>query len=358
MQDLDDERVEEFSTRMLEILNGGLLSLLTSIGHQTGLFEIMSTMPSSTIEQIADASGLNERHVQEWLAAMVVGRIVEYDPVSNSYLLPPEHAALLTGAKNPNNMARSAQVIPMLAEVEEGLVESFNHGCGVPYSAYTRFMEFVAERNTQRFDSVLITKIIPLIPESVEGLKHGIDVLDVGCGNGHVLNLMAREFPESRFTGYDFLEEYIEAAKTEARSLGLSNVHFEALDVETLREFEKYELITAFDVIHDLAQPSKVLEAIVRALRSDGVFFMADVAGSSHLHENLDYNMAPWMYSVSCLHCVPISLALGGVGLGAMWGNQKAQQMLLDAGFTGVQVLQIPGDPVNSYYVASRNTVP
>jgi 2-polyprenyl-3-methyl-5-hydroxy-6-metoxy-1,4-benzoquinol methylase len=274
--------------------------------------------------------------------------------MSESYTLPPEHASFLTKAAGPNNMARSTQVIPLLAAVEGSVIDCFHNGGGVPYSAYTRFMEIVAESSSQRFDEVLISRIIPLMPEIVTALKNGIDVLDFGCGQGHAVNLMAKTFPKSNFTGYDLLEEYIDAAKSEAESMGLSNIHFELKDILEERESNKFDFITAFDVVHDLAQPFKVLKTIAQVLQPEGTLFIADVAGSSHLHENLDSPRAPWMYSVSTMHCIPVSLAYDGAGLGTMWGEQKAKQMLIDAGFTNVQVQHIPGDALNVYYIAKK----
>ena len=241
---LDNARTKAFAARMLNILNGGMLALMISIGRQTGLFEVMAGLHPSTSKQIATASGLNERYVREWLAAMVVGRIVDYDLMSESYTLPPEHASFLTKAAGPNNMARSAQVIPLLAAVEGSVIDSFHNGGGVPYSAYTRFMEIVAESSSQRFDEVLISRIIPLMPEIVAALKNGIDVLDFGCGQGHAVNLMAKTFPKSNFTGYDMLEEYIDAAKSEAESMGLSNVHFELKNILEEGESNRFNIFT------------------------------------------------------------------------------------------------------------------
>jgi 2-polyprenyl-3-methyl-5-hydroxy-6-metoxy-1,4-benzoquinol methylase len=350
----DAAKAEAFTARMLNILNGGMLALMISIGRQTGLFDVMANFRPSSSEQIATASGLNERYVREWLSAMVVGRIVEYDSKSESYTLPQEHAAFLTQASGPNNMARSAQVIPLLAAVEGQVINSFHNGGGVSYSAYTRFMEIVAESSSLRFDKVLISEILPLMPRIIEALKNGINVLDLGCGQGHAVNLMAKAFPKSQFYGYDVLEEYIVAAKSEANAMGLSNVDFELKDILQDNDTKKYDLITAFDVIHDLAQPFEMLCRVAQMLQPEGTLFIADVAGSSDLHENMNHPRGPWMYSVSTMHCVPVSLAYDGAGLGTMWGEQKAKQMLADAGFTNVVVQHIPGDVLNVYYIARK----
>src|SRR5262249_37520466 len=162
------------------------------------------------------AAGLQERYVREWLGAMVTGRIVEHDPVANTYYLPPEHAASLTRAATPNNMAMFMQYIPLLGAVEDGLFEWFPHGSGVPYAAYPRFQQVMAEESSQTVMAALVEAILPLAPGIIDALQSGIEVLDVGCGRGHVLNKMAKAFSQSYFTGYDFSKEGIAAGKAEA----------------------------------------------------------------------------------------------------------------------------------------------
>jgi hypothetical protein len=137
--DLDQAKAEAFAERMVGVLNEGAIALMTSIGHRTGLFDVMAGLPPSTSEQIASAANLNERYVREWLAAMVVGRIVEHNPEDGTYYLPQEHAAFLTRAASPDNIAVTAQFIPLMGSVEDPIVESFKNGGGVPYSAFPHF---------------------------------------------------------------------------------------------------------------------------------------------------------------------------------------------------------------------------
>jgi len=153
---------------------------------------------------------------------------------------------------------------------------------------------------------------------SIEALHRGLKVLDVGCGSGRALNLRASAFPQSDFTGYDFSAEAISAARAEAARLKLQNVRFMVRDAATLGELEHYDPITAFDAIHDQARPAKVLHSVANALKTDGVFLMQDIAGSSHVHKNLDHPLAVFLYTISCMHCMTVSLALNGDGLGAM----------------------------------------
>jgi SAM-dependent methyltransferase len=231
---------------MVDVLNEGAIALMTSIGHRTGLFDAMAGLPPSTSEQIATAAGLKERYVREWLAAMVVGRIVEHNPEDETYYLPQEHAAFLTRVASPDNIAVTAQLIPLMGSVEDSIVESFKNGGGVPYSAFPRFHEVMAEDSGQTVVAALTDHILPLVPGLIERLESGIEVLDVGCGSGRALNLMARMFPNSRFVGYDFSEEAIARARTEAKEHGTTNARFEVKDAAVLDEKARYDLITTF----------------------------------------------------------------------------------------------------------------
>jgi 2-polyprenyl-3-methyl-5-hydroxy-6-metoxy-1,4-benzoquinol methylase len=351
---LDEARRDAFAGRMVGVLNGAILALMTSIGRQTGLFEAMAGRPPSTSEAIAAATSLQERYVREWLGAMVTGGIVVFDPAARTYALPPEHAAVLTRAAGARNMARFMQYIPMLAEVEADVIRAFREGGGVPYARFPRFQALMAESSGLRFDHLLLQKVVPLTGLA-DRLAAGIDVLDIGCGQGHAVNLMAGAFPRSRFTGYDFSEAGIATARAEASALGHAHATFAARDVAALGEEGRYDLVTAFDVIHDQARPADVLREVARALRPDGTFLMVDVRASSELQDNLGHPLGPFLYGMSTMHCMTVSLALGGAGLGTVWGEQTARAMLREAGFAEVAVHTLgPDDPLNNYYVARK----
>jgi len=163
---------------------------------------------------------------------------------------------------------------------------------------------------------------------------------------------MAKIFPSSHFTGYDFSKEAIQNASNESQKLGLTNTTFEQQDAAHFDHQEQFDFITAFDAIHDQANPEKVLENIRRSIKPDGTFLMQDIAGSSKLENNMSHPLAPYLYTISCLHCMTVSLALNGKGLGAMWGKEKAIEMLTEAGFSNIEVKQLPHDPINYFYIA------
>jgi SAM-dependent methyltransferase len=351
---VDQARAEAFAGRLFSILNDSALALMISIGHRTELFDTLAALPPSTSAQIAAAAGLHERYVREWLAAMTTGGIVEYAPGVRTYHLPAEHAAWLTRAATPNNIAVSMQFIPVLAGVEDAIIAKFEHGGGLHYHDYPRFHTVMAEDSAQTVVTALHDAILPLVSGLPERLRDGIDVLDLGCGEGRALIELARAFPNSRFTGYDLTEAAVETATRAARQQQLTNVRFAALDAAALGEREQYDLICTFDAIHDQADPARVLRNIHDALRLDGVYLMQDIRADSTLEGNLDHPAGPFLYTISTLHCTSVSLGSGGVGLGTAWGEQLALAMLAEAGFGTVTVEHLPHDILNSYYIARR----
>ena len=353
MSDLNPERVKEFAGKMVGVLNSGMLAIMISVGRQTGLFETLASLPPSTSEEIANAGNLNERYVREWLASMVTGGIVEYDAESQAYSLPREHAAVMTKAAGSRDMSRFMQYLPMLAEVEQDIIECFHHGGGLPYAKYPRFLSLMSESSGLRFDNLLVQKVIPLIGLT-EKLESGVNVLDIGCGNGRASNVLAQAFPNSHFVGFDFLQEGIEAAVSEMARMGHTNARFEVKDIAALNQPEQYDFITAFDVIHDQAKPELVLREVYRALSSGGTFLMVDIRASSHLHDNINHPLAPFLYGISTMHCTTVSLAMDGPGLGAVWGQQVATTMLEEAGFKDITIHTLPEDTINNYFVANK----
>jgi SAM-dependent methyltransferase len=344
----------EFAERMLGTMNEAALALMVSVGHRTGLFDVMADMRAATSAEIASRASLDERYVREWLAVMTTGRIVEHDGAAGSFSLPAGHAAWLTRAAGMNNLAAGMQYIGLMALVEDQIVECFRHGGGVPYSAFPRFQAVMAEDSGAVRDATLIDVTLPLVPGLTARLEEGIEVADVGCGSGHAVNLMAAAFPSSRFTGFDFSDTGIAAARQEGLRKGLDNARFEKRDAARLGEAGRFDFITTFDAVHDQARPDLVLAGIADALRPGGVYLCVDTAASSKVAENLDHPLGTFLYTVSCMHCMTVSLADGGMGLGTMWGEQTAQAMLADAGFTSVVTAHVDGDFVNSYLIASK----
>jgi len=350
----DETRAAAFEDRLVEVLNAGALALMISIGHRTGLFDAMATMPPASSAEIADEATMHERYVREWLGAMVTADVVDYDPASRTYRLPPEHAAHLSRAAEPANLAVSAQFIPLLGSVEDEIVSCFKDGGGVPYSRFARFHEVMAEDSGQTVLPALRDHILPLVPDLTNRLESGIRVLDVGCGRGRALNLLAGWFPNSRFVGFDLSEAAIEHGRQEATRAGHDNVTFSARDLSDFdcqADREAFDLVFTFDAVHDQANPGGVLRGIRQSLGPDGVYIAQDINGSSDVHLNREHPIGTLLYTISCMHCMTVSLAQNGEGLGAMWGREKAEALMSEAGFRSIEVYELPHDFQNNYYV-------
>ena len=350
-------KATRFSERLLSALNDGALCLMVSVGHRTGLFDSMRNLAPSTPAEIAAKAGLNERYVQEWLGAVVLAGVVELDPATNRYWLPPEHAECLTRVSAADNMAVFAQYISVLGSVEDDIVECFRRGGGVPYDRFPRFHAVMAEDSGQSVLSSLESHIVPLVPGLDQALAAGIRVLDVGCGSGRIMNRLAEIYPNSHFRGVDLSTEAIELARAEASSKGLRNTEFVPADLSDFHETaepESFELITTFDAVHDQAWPRNVLNGIYRALKSGGVYVMQDIRASSYLPKNFGHPLGTLLYTVSCLHCMTVSLAQGGEGLGAMWGEEKAREYLEEAGFRSIETHRFDHDIQNIWYVVKK----
>lgn len=352
--DINTEVSDAFAESLVGMLNHSALTLMISIGYRTGLFDQMADMDPATSQEIADRASLNERYVREWLGAMVSGKIISYDPNEQHYSLPAEHAAWLTRDRAPDNIAVTAQWIALLGQVEDKVVDCFENGGGLTYDDFPRFNEIMASESSQTVVIPLKDKLLPLVPGLTEKLEAGINVLDVGCGRGKALIRMATDFPNSIFTGYDFLESAVDDANAEVEVLGLSNITFIQKDAAAFDDTELYDAIFTFDSVHDQADPAAMLANIHRALKPDGVYFCQDIAGSSKVENNIDQALAPLLYTISCMSCMAVSLGAGGAGLGAMWGKELACQMMADAGFANTDVKELDHDMINYYYISTK----
>lgn len=351
---LDTERTEAFGERFVNSLNDGALCLMTAIGHRTGLLDVMRDLPPSTSHEIADKAGLNERYVREWLGAMVTARVVDIDPAHGRYELPAEHAAWLTREAGADNLAVFAQYVSVLGGVEDDIVECFRNGGGVPYSRYPRFHEVMAEDSGQSVLSSLESHIVPLVPGLADRLSEGIEVLDVGCGAGRIMIRLAALYPNSRFTGLDLSDEAVTMARNAAAAQGLSNIEFVVRDLSDFDETATpgaYDLVTTFDAVHDQAKPLSVLRGIRRTIRPDGVYLMQDISGTGHVHKDIEHPIGTLLYTISTMHCMTVSLAQGGEGLGAMWGEEKTREYLREAGFSSIVTNKLDHDIQNNWYV-------
>jgi SAM-dependent methyltransferase len=348
VDDVDDAAVEAFAGRLFGLFTGGALTYLIEIGRRTGLFAA-ATGPASTCDELAARAGLDERYVREWLAAMVTGGIVEYRPSTARYRLPAGHAACLTGGAA--DLAPVGAFVTALGRHVGAVTEAFRTGGGVPWEAYKPEIHDVMDLLWgPLYEETLVDTILPLAPGLVDRLRSGVRVADVACGTGTVLLVLAEAFPASSFVGYDLDADGLALGRARAATRGLTNVTFERCDAAELRPDRPFDVVVVFNAVHDQVDPAAMLRRCRESLVPGGLFLMNEPRMPDALEDNLDNPMAAFAYSVSTLHCMTVSLAHGGAGLGTAWGESTARRLLDEAGFGEVTVEQTPGDPGNALF--------
>jgi SAM-dependent methyltransferase len=351
--EIDEQSIGEFAGRLMGMFTSGMLTYMVDIGHRTALFEAAAQGPCTSGE-LAARAGLEERYVREWLGAMATSGIVDYDGASATYTLPLAHAICLTGT-GATNMAPFSQLNTHLAKHVASVATAFREGGGVPYSEYRpEFTGVMDGMGRGMYDALLVDAFVPLVPGLAAQLTAGARVADVACGTGHALVLLAEAFPASTFIGYDLDDQAIDRGRQEAAGRGLTNVTFEMRDAATLHVDDPFDVVFVFDALHDQVDPAGVLAHIHASLEPGGTLIMKEPRVSSNLEDNIGNPAAPLLYSVSTLHCMTVSLAHGGAGLGTAFGEQVARQLIADAGFAEPVVHEAPGDPIDAVYVTSR----
>lgn len=351
----DRRAAGDFARTMIGHLSSAMVVILLELGRRTGLVAALEDAPR-TAEELATVTGLVPRYVTEWLGAMVTGGVVAHDEGTGRFVLPPEHAAALTSA-SPYNLSGMVTIAAGTAASLGQLEHAFRHGGGIGYADHTLDVDEVVDRlSRHRYDALLVDSYLPQVPGLVERLRAGARVLELGCGRGHASRLVAEAFPASRVVGLDLSADAVAEARHRAELAGLANLTHVAGSA-THPPQGPWDVVCAFDVVHDLAHPAEVLEAARAVLADDGMFLMIDSGAPPTLDEQARLPWAPMMYGVSIGHCLTVSLAQDGEGLGAMWGREAALSALADAGFGHVDTYELKGDPMDLLY-AARPTAP
>ncbi len=339
---LDRERLEVFTERAFRDLSGAYITAMCILGDRLGLFKALAALGPATSVELAVQAQVQERYAREWLSAMTCAAYVDYDPASERFTLPPEHAAVLAGEGGPHFIGGEYQQFPALLSVLNLLAAAFRQGGGVPQAAYHEDLYIGLDRNSAAlYQHMLVQEWLPTMPAVQGALERGIAVADVGCGGGRALIALAQAFPRSRFTGYDLHAPTLALAQQHAEDAGVADrVRFVLLDAsEGLPEM--YDLITTFLVVHDAANPRRLLRAIRAALKPEGTYLCVEVKASAKLEKNIG-PMGAYCYATSVLYCLTTSLAEGGEGLGtAGMPVSKVEELCAEAGFSRVRRLPI-----------------
>lgn len=334
---MDRERIAEFLDRFVGLASGATTMALLAVADRTGLLGWLAGSGSGTVEEIAEGARLQDRYVGEILSGLAAAGVVEWDPDTRVFALPPEHALLVASEDSPYFMGGWFDIIPTLFAQVDGLAEATRSGGGVGFEDFGPDMVRGIDRGNSPSQRVfLIQRWLAAVPGLIDRLTTGIPVADLGCGAGTAAILMAEAFPASHVTGFDTSSESLRVARERSTA---PNLEFVAIGVESIPVEPPFDLITSFDVIHDLADPLAGLTRIRDALAPDGVYLMMEPNMSSRLENNLD-DRGALTYGISALHCMTQSLARGGEGVGAAWGREMAEDYAHQAGFSSFQTLE------------------
>ncbi len=346
---MDKQRIAAFLERFVGYASGATTMALLAVADRSGLLSWLGAHRGGTSAEIAAGAGLEQRYVQEILSGLAAAGALHFDPDSGVFTLPVEHALFLADGSSPYFMGGWMDMVPALYAQVDGVARATKEGGGVGFEEFGVEMVKGIDRGNFPSQSVfLVDRWLPAVPRLVERLGDGIRVADVGCGTGTVPRLIARAFPESQVRGFDVSEEALQVARSRADSI--PNVTFEERPAEEIPVDPPFDLITAFDVIHDLADPLAGLTRIREALSPDGRFLMMEPNVATRLEDNL-HDIGALIYGISTLHCMTQSLAAGGEGVGAAWGREMAGDYARRAGFSSFEALEEITNKFSAFYL-------
>jgi SAM-dependent methyltransferase len=346
---MDRERVEAFLDRFVGYAAGATTIGLLAAADRSGLLAWLGEHQSGTAAQIADDAGLDERYVREIMSGLTAAGAVDYQSATGVFTLPAEHALFLSDESSPYFMGGWLDMIPAVLAQVDGIAQATKHGGGVGFEEFGSALVRGIDRGNGPSQRVFLTrKWLAAVPGLVQRLETGIRVADVGCGAGTAAILMAEAYPESHVLGCDVSAESLAVAR--ARSEDIGNVEFTEYSVDSIPIDPPFDLVTSFDVIHDLDDPEAALTRVRAALGEGGQYLMMEPNAGSRLEDNLT-DRGALLYGISTLHCMTQSLAIGGAGLGAAWGREMAEDYAGRAGFGSFRPLEEISNKFSAFYL-------
>jgi 2-polyprenyl-3-methyl-5-hydroxy-6-metoxy-1,4-benzoquinol methylase len=343
---VDRDKVWQFLEHFTDLAAGAATVGVLAVADRAGLLAKMAKTEWVTPLELA-GDQFAPRYVEEILAALTTAAVVEHDPDAGAFRLPAEHAAVLADPSSPYSMAGWLDMLPGVMDKIDAVAQATVKGGGVELASYDdRVVAGVDRANAPAMRVLLTRRWLPAMPEIAKRLEEGIRAADIGCGSGAAALAMAGAYPASKVIGYDVDPRAIERARMQMEASGLDNVSFEVLSGEEIPE--GFDLITTFDVIHDLTDPEAVLIHIRDALNPRGTYLMMEPNVGADLADNV-HARGSLLYGISVLYCLPQSLVAGGRGLGTAWGPVRAEELCRKVGFTHFRRLEID-NPFSAFY--------
>jgi 2-polyprenyl-3-methyl-5-hydroxy-6-metoxy-1,4-benzoquinol methylase len=343
---MDRDKARQFVDRFVSYAAGATTIGLLAVADRTGLLATLRTSAPASADGLAEAAGLDSRYTLEILRGLVAAGALDYHADGELFSLSPEHAAVLADDTSPYTMAGWLDMIPTVFGHMDAIVDATRTGGGVSFEEFGDRMVVGIDRGNRASVSILLARRwLAAMPDVVERLTDGGRIADLGCGSGSAVAAMAHAFPAATVTGFDISEASINRAR---QSTDAHNASFVVGDSAALIADGPYDLVTALDVVHDLADPLEAVRNIKQALAPGGVFLMMEPRIDAKVENNVS-DRGALLYGISTFHCMTQSLAAGGAGLGAAWGPEQAHQLCRDAGFDRFEELPIE-NPFSAFF--------
>lgn len=349
MASIDLKALRAYSLQVWRYKMGESVSLMIHVGDRLGLYEALSEAGPLSPAGLAERTGLSERLVQEWLLGQAAAELLERND-DGTFEMSAEASMVLADASQLT-FAAGAFGGGETRQNIEAILEAFRTGRGFTYGDMGPATASQIDRvNRTWLQEYLPAVVLPILEGVVERLEAGADVADVGCGGGMAIEALARQYPQSRFVGYEPSTHAVAAARR--RLDRLPNVTLREALGEDLPTDPTFDLIMTLDCMHDLPHPDRVAAAVKRALRSDGTWLIKDTKCGPTYEDNLRNPLLAMMYAFSVSSCLPSALSTeGSMGLGTLgFSPPVAQEIAGAAGFTSFQVHDLDTDPVHFYY--------
>lgn len=350
---LDESRLEQFLGQVVADFSATEATAAAYVGDRLGLYRHLATSGPITSEDLARATGTNERLVLEWLRGQVAGGYLDHDRETGTFTLPPEHAAVLADESSAAYMAGLLDIIASMWADTDAVQAAFRGDGGIDWGAHDhRLYDGVARLFGPVYEANLVSEWLPSLEGVVDRLTTGARIADLGCGWGKSTAIMATAFPASTFVGFDIHEPSIEAARREASARGVSNTEFHVLDAADEIPGDSFDLVCFFDALHDMGDPLAAAKRALRALRDGGTLLLVEPAAGDTLADNVN-PVSRLFYAGSVFLCTPSALAQHGPeALGAQAGPKIMIDLLTEAGFAAAQVAW--SSPFNTVIEARR----
>lgn len=363
----DDGRhpFDEYARRLFGTLDGAVTATMVHLGDRLGLYRAMATTSAErplNSAQLAEAAGLQERWVREWLHNQAAAGLIEWSAEKGGesvgerpprFWLSPEAVAFTASPDHPAFGMGHFHHLPQELALVNRLPEAFTGGLGFDYDAGGAEGAVGMERAFEPwFGTFLVPTVLRRLDGIVDKLSEGAAAADVGCGAGSAVLLLARSFPASTFTGYDISAHALTRARQRAQDSGSVNVTFHDPRHDPLPDDGSLAFVTTFDCVHDMAHPEEAAGAIRSALDPEGTWLLVDIKAGENFAENATHNpMASMMYGLSLLTCLPSALSEpDGAGLGTLGLSESvARHLTAEAGFSRFRRLPVD-HPVNAFY--------